>query len=218
MPVFSSWNSFEVYDTVRTWVERTPGYLALTRASNDAEHTNAPEFDPFSIWRNRLSEDDEIEFLPEWLSRRGFAPERVQGQWLVDVTHLVMYKTPQGHKCISPFALEGRFDQMRTIFGDRMWAANPDDVVRYRYLRRHCTLSIVQETEYCATITLRLPQLPTQIVDGALTFLAAFAEDSGPLQARGPDGDLDVVPAGERRQRFTSRVYDGAQISLCLSG
>ena len=108
-----------------------PGYLGLTRASNDAEHINPPDFDPFSIWRNRLSEDDEIEYLPTWLSRGGFEPERVQGQWLVDVTHLVLYKTPQGHKCISPSALEGRFDQMRTQFGDRMWAANPDDVVRY---------------------------------------------------------------------------------------
>ena len=213
-PIFSSWNSFEVYDTVRAWVERVPGYLGLTRASNDAEHTNPPDFDPFSIWRNRLSEDDEIEYLPTWLSRGGFEPERVQGQWLVDVTHLVLYKTPQGHKCISPSALEGRFDQMRTQFGDRMWAANPDDVVRYTYLRRHCAAAIEQESDCRASINVDFPQLPTQIEDGELTFLVTFADDPGPVQVQGPDGAVSVSPAGERRIRFTCRVQAGATIDI----
>ncbi len=214
VPVFSSWNSFEVYDTVREWVERTPGYLALTRASNDAEHVNSPDFDPMSIWRNRLSEDDEIEFLPEWLSRRGFDPERVQGEWLVDVTHLVMYKTPQGHKCISPYALEGRFDQMRTIFGDRMWAANPDDVVRYAYLRRHCTPVVEQSSQARATISVEFSQLPPQIAGGELTFVLAFADDPGPVAVRGPDEAMQTTPAGERRLRFTCRVNPGAELAV----
>lgn len=213
-PVFSSWNSFEVYDTVREWVERTPGYLGLTHASNDAEHINGPDFDPFSIWRNRLSEDDEIDFLPEWLSRRGFAPERVQGRWLVDVTHLVMYKTPQGYKCISPRALEERFDQMRTLFGDSMWAANPDDVVRYRYLRRHCVPAIKQDSVSRATFTLDFAQLPPQIDEGELTFLVSFADDPGPVQVHGPDGAVDAAPAGERQIRFTCRVHAGAEVTV----
>ncbi len=215
VPIFSSWNSFEVYDTVRDWVERTPGYLGLTHASNDAEHINGTDFDPFSIWRNRLSEDDEIEFLPEWLSRRGFEPERVRGKWLVDVTHLVMYKTPQGHKCISPYALEGRFDQVRTIFGDSMWAANPDDVVRYRYLRRHCTSAIQQESDSHATIELDFPQLPSQIEEGELTLLVSFADNPGPLEVKGPDGSASVSSAGERRIRFTCKVHTGVEIHLC---
>ena len=214
VPIFSSWNSFEVYDTVRAWVARVPGYLGLTRASNDAEHTNAPDFDPFSIWRNRLSEDDEIEFLPEWLSRRGFEPDRVQGQWLVDVTHLVMYKVPQGHKCISPHALEGRFEQMRTIFGDRMWAATPDDVVRYSYLRRHCSPTVNQNSDTRATITVNFPQLPPQIEEGELTFLVSFAEEPGPVHIQGPDGKVNVAAAGERRVRFTCRVQRAATIEI----
>ena len=214
VPVFSSWNSFEVYDTVRAWVERTPGYLALTRASNDAEHINGPDFDPFSIWRNRLCEDDEIEYLLPWLSRRGFEPERAQGKWLVDVTHLVMYKTPQGHKCISPYALEGRFDQMRTLFGDSMWAANPDDVVRYRYLRRHCASVIEQESDARATVRLDFPQLPPQIEEGELTFLVSFADDPGPVHVGGPGGTVTPSPAGERRIRFTCPVYAGAAVHI----
>lgn len=218
VPVFSSWNSFELYDTVREWVERTPGYLGLTHASNDAEHINEPDFDPFSIWRNRLCEDDEIEYLPPWLSRQGFEPARVTGKWLVDVTHLVMYKTPQGHKCISPYALEGRFDQVRTAFGDRMWAANPDDVVRYRYLRRHCAPSIKQETDSWASITLDFPQPPPQIEAGELTFLVSFADDPGPVQVQEPNGSARVSAAGERRVRFTCRVQRGATLEIsCAS-
>ena len=192
-PIFSSWNSFELYDTVRAWVRRVPGYLGLTRASNDAEHINPPDFDPFSIWRNRLCEDDEIAYLPEWLSRRGFAPERVRGQWLVDVTHLVMYKTPQGHKCISPRALEGRFDQMRTAFGDALWAANPDDVVRYAYLRRHCAPTIEQKSDGRATVTVDFPGLPPQIEEGELTFLVS----------------LNAPPCGQT-ERLYSRPASGA--------
>ncbi|MCY4436031.1 MAG: polysaccharide deacetylase family protein [Chloroflexi bacterium] len=211
-PIFSSWNSFEVYDTVRAWVQRVPGYLGLTRASNDAEHINQPDFDPFSIWRNRLCEDDAIAYLPPWLSRGGFEPERVQGQWLVDVTHLVMYKTPQGHKCISPYALEGRFDQMRTLFGENMWAANPDDVVRYAYLRRHCAPAVTQDSDTYATITLDFPQLPLQIEKGELTFLVSFAEDPGPVHIQGPDGIANVTAAGEGRVRFTCHVRAGAEI------
>ncbi|MDE2841429.1 MAG: polysaccharide deacetylase family protein [Chloroflexota bacterium] len=214
VPIFSSWNSFEVYDTVRAWVERTPGYLGLTHASNDAEHINAPDFDPLSIWRNRLSEDDEIDFLPPWLSRQGFKPARVAGKWLVDVTHLVMYKTPQGHKCISPYALEGRFDQMRTHFGDSMWAANPDDVVRYRYLRRHCTPVIEQESGTRATVKVDFPQLPPQIKEGDLTFVVTLADDAGSLEVLGPEGTANVVAAGERRIRFTCRVFPGAVITV----
>lgn len=214
VPIFSSWNSFELYDTVREWVEKTPGYLGLTHASNDAEHINAPDFDPFSIWRNRLCEDDEIEYLPPWLSRQGFEPERAAGKWLVDVTHLVMYKTPQGHKCISPYALEGRFDQMRISFGDRMWAANPDDVVRYRYLRRQCAPTLQQKSAERATITVDLPQLPPQIKEGDLTFLVALADDTGPLEVLGPKGKVTVYAAGERRIRFTCRVYPGAEVTV----
>ena len=213
-PIFSSWNSFEVYDAVRAWVRRVPGYLGLTRASNDAEHINPPDFDPFSIWRNRLCEDDEIEYLPEWLSRRGFAPERARGQWLVDVTHLVMYKTPQGHKCISPSALEERFDQVRTAFGDALWAANPDDVVRYAYLRRHCAPTVTQEADARATITVDFPGLPPQIEEGELTFVVSFADDPGPIRVQGPDVAAPVSPAGERRVRFTCRVAPGAAITL----
>ena len=216
VPVFSSWNSFEVYDTVREWVERTPGYLALTRASNDAEHINGPEFDPFSIWRNRLCEDDEIEYLLPWLSRRDFEPNRVEGKWLVDVTHLVMYKTPQGHKCISPYALEGRFDQMRTHFGESMWAANPDDVVRYRYLRQHCALAVEQETNASATVSLDFPQLPSQIEGGELTFFISFAQDPGPVQVQGPAGAVAVRPAGERRVCFTCQVHAGVKIDISI--
>ena len=195
-------------------MKKTPGYLGLTHASNDAEHINAPDFDPFSIWRNRLSEDDEIDFLPPWLSRQGFEPARVAGKWLVDVTHLVMYKTPQGHKCISPYALEGRFDQMRTVFDDRMWAANPDDVVRYRYLRRHCAPALQQESAERATITVDFPQLPPQIEEGELTFLLTIAEDAGPLEVLGPEGAVNVAAAGERRIRFTCRVCPGAVITV----
>ena len=213
-PVFSSWNSFEVYDTVRSWVERTPGYLGLTHASNDAEHINEPDFDPFSIWRNRLCEDDEIEYLLPWLSRRGFAPNRVDGKWLVDVTHLVMYKTPQGHKCISPYALEGRFDQMRTHFGDRMWAANPDDVVRYRYLRKHCVPAVEHEADKRATITLDFPDLPPQINEGELTFHVSLADGFEPVQVDGPDSSVLVAKVGERRVRFTCRVYAGAVLQV----
>ena len=216
VPIFSSWNSFEVYDTVRSWVERTPGYLGLTHASNDAEHINGPDFDPFSIWRNRLCEDDEIEYLLPWLSRRGFEPERVRGQWLVDVTHLVMYKTPQGHKCISPYALEGRFDQMRTHFGENMWAANPDDVVRYRYLRQHCALAVEQETNASATVSLDFPQLPPQIEGGELTFFISFAQDPGPVQVQGPAGAVAVRPAGERRVCFTCQVHAGVKIDISI--
>ncbi len=213
-PIFSSWNSFEVYDTVRAWVQRVPGYLGLTRASNDAEHINQPDFDPFSIWRNRLCEDDAIAYLPPWLSRGGFEPERVQGKWLVDVTHLVMYKTPQGHKCISPYALEGRFDQMRTLFGENMWAANPDDVVRYAYLRRNCATRVSQESEDHATIAVEIPDLPPQIEEGELTLVVSFVEDPGPLQAQGPDGNVSPVAVGERRVRLTCRAFDGAKIAL----
>jgi peptidoglycan/xylan/chitin deacetylase (PgdA/CDA1 family) len=212
--IFSSWNSFEVYNTVRSWVERTPGYIGLTRASNDAEHINGPDFDPFSIWRNRLCEDDEIEYLLPWLSRRGFEPERVQGKWLVDVTHLVLYKTPQGHKCISPYALEGRFDQMRTQFGDSMWAANPDDVVRYRYLRKHCVPSIKQESEDSATLVLEFPELPPQITEGELTLVLTLTDEVGPLAVQGTEGPIRVSQAGVKRIRFTCRAQGGADIHI----
>ena len=103
---------------------------------------------------------------------------------------------------------------MRTQFGDRMWAANPDDVVRYAYLRRHCAAAIEQESDSRASINVDFPQLPTQIEDGELTFLVTFADDPGPVQVQGPDGAVSVSPAGERRIRFTCRVQAGATIDI----
>ena len=144
----------------------------------------------------------------------GLSRSECRDSWLVDVTHLVLYKTPQGHKCISPSALEGRFDQMRTQFGDRMWAANPDDVVRYAYLRRHCAATVGQDSADGATIAAEFPSLPPQIEEGELTFLVSFAEDPGPVQVQGPDGAVSVSPAGERRIRFTCRVQAGATIDI----
>ena len=205
--LFTSWNSHTVYDALRRWVMRTHGYWGLARTANDAEHINGPDFDPFSIWRNRLCEDEgAIDFLPEEFSRRGFRPDAVRGRWLVDVTHLVLHNAPQGHKCITPASLEQRFSQFRTAFGDTLWAATPVEVVRYSYLRRGCEMEVSDLTRRGANVRLTFSDLPTGLASGDLTLLLTFADEPGSVRVDVGGQTLTASPHGRMRYMVTVPV------------
>lgn len=72
------------------------------------------------------------QLLTENLSR-----EFLDGAWQYETTHLCMWNVPQAHKCITPADLTQRFEKLMEVSNGRVWAAKPDDVIDYIYMRRN---------------------------------------------------------------------------------
>lgn len=99
---------------------------------------NSPDIDLFEIGNMRLSSAPypPRPSWPESLTTDAITLDAVEGRWLHDTTHLCMWNVPQAHKCITPLDLERRFERLKEISDDKLWAASVDNIVDYMLMRR----------------------------------------------------------------------------------
>ncbi len=111
-----------------------------------------PNREGFDLYRigNFMVASGEISDAYDWkdeLRTGNLSLEFLEGAWLYETSHLVMWNVPQRHKCLTPEDLTRRFETLRDISGGRLWAATPDDVIDYVLLRRALAVSDVQQVE-----------------------------------------------------------------------
>jgi peptidoglycan/xylan/chitin deacetylase (PgdA/CDA1 family) len=151
--LFTHWNDLRLRERILP-LARQAGYLG---ALSIGYPLNPPEFDAWDIGRGTLGRD-----LEGWLqeplatvyrhTRDAFPGQltraATQGRWLVDLTHIVAERLPPAcppslwNRCVTPAILAARLAEVRALWGDRVWAAVPEEVLDYARLRRAASVSL----------------------------------------------------------------------------
>jgi hypothetical protein len=218
--LFTYWNDLALAPQILPRAKQA-GYLGILSIGCPF---NSPDFDEWDIARGTLGRD-----LEGWLqepllslyhhTRDAFpgqlTRETTQGRWLVDLTHLVVDRLPKAcpaslwNRCSTPALLEARLREVRDLWGDRLWAAVPEDVVDYTLLRRAAQLTVEQVAPECVVCTVHLSPVPAGVQVRELTFRAALPWPSAQVNG-------GAVPAAVREGCvvWTAPVRDGVQFTL----
>lgn len=127
------------------------------------------------------------------------APDFLQGSWLYETTHLVMWDVPQARKCITPEDLSRRFRKLNDVSSGRLWAARPDDVIDYVLLRRSLSAEVVASAETSVRFRIR-GTWPIGVIDARLTFRI------GGLPAT-PEPNVTIVSDGSRGAALRQAIH-----------
>lgn len=109
---------------------------------------NREDFDTYRIGNFMVASGQiapHYDWKPELLTEN-LNLEFLQGSWLYETSHLVMWNVPQAHKCVTPEDLTRRFTRLWDISGGRLWAAKPDEVLDYVRLRRSIGVQIIRSS------------------------------------------------------------------------
>ncbi|MCC6442714.1 MAG: polysaccharide deacetylase family protein [Armatimonadetes bacterium] len=181
--LFTYWNDLALFDRILPHA-KAAGYLG---ALSIGYPFNTPDFDRWNIARGTLGRD-----LEGWLeeplvslyshSRDAFpgklTREKTAGRWLVDITHIVAHRLPRAcpeslwNRCSTPDILESRLQEVRALWGDRLWAAVPEAVLDYALMRRAARLAVQRVSPECFTCTVSLDPVPEAVSRRELTFRA----------------------------------------------
>jgi len=132
--------------------------------------------------------------------------------WVVDYLHCPLETAIHDYKDCSAAHHKERLQTIQEEGRYDCWFANPDDVVDYRYMHRHTKLDgdITKDNE----ITIRLNDLPEQVINRELTFILKCAYTPEALKIAVDDNITYAVPAGGGCLSFTAWVKDGSKIKF----
>jgi len=193
-------------------LERLPGYgyLAGMSITDDLNYSDADDL----VWLNRVpiheSYGGYFESAFEPYKRIRQAQER--HGWIVDYCHCPLEKPL--HECKDVTAAHHR-ERLETIVaegGAGCWFANPDDVVDYRYMRRHARIERGAQDE--GRFRVRLDSLPDAVSRRELTFRikGLTAPEVLSVEVDGVNSPAAASRAGVLS--FTAPVHDVTVIEL----
>ncbi|MDO8586064.1 MAG: polysaccharide deacetylase family protein [Armatimonadota bacterium] len=184
------------------------GYLAGLGITDDLNYSDADDL----VWTNRVpiheSYGGYFESAFEPYKRIRQAQER-RG-WIVDYCHCPLEEAV--HECKDVTAAHHR-ERLETIAregGAACWYANPDDVIDYRYMRRHTRV----EPDGLGVFILRLESLPQEVKSRDLTFLLQTPATVSVTQALVDGSPVPTIPSRAGVQSFTLPVHDGMKITV----
>ena len=132
---------------------------------------------------------------PDNLKTKNMTFAYLDGGWLCETTHLVLWNTPQPRKNVTPEHLDQRFAKVTEICGDRLWAATPEDVIDYILLRRNVTATMCETQDNAIEFEITGEDV-VGVVKPYLTFRVISAgrlKDHKVTQARGDSKALPEV-------------------------
>lgn len=136
----------------------------------------------------------------------------LEGSWLYETSHLVMWNVPQAHKCLTPEDLTRRFEKLREVSGGKMWAAKPDDVIDYVLLRRAMDVNVVARSDSGLEFKL-VGEWPVGVVNSQLSLRISDLSVAGKPQVE----IIGAAPgAGRLRTKAYSVIGDGADWIVTL--
>ena len=227
--LFAYWNNLALADQILPRA-RDAGYLGILSIGHPF---NGPDFDEWDIARGTVGRDMEMwlqeptqsmyhhtrDAFPGQLTR-----ENTRGKWLVDITHLVVDRLPPAspdslwNRCSTPAIVEARLREVRELWGDRLWAAVPEDVVDYTLMRRAASVTVEQPSADRTVCTVHLASIPEAVQRRELTFRASVPWSAAEVSVVGADSSATAAPVpSEVRQGvllWTAAVYDGVRFVL----
>ncbi len=219
--IFTIPNDKHNYEPVLPLVRRH--YLACAYIDGGP---NRADFDLYKIG-NFMVASGTIAAAYDWkkeLLTENLAADFLDGCWLYETSHLVMWDVPQPHKCITPEDLTKRFAKLVEVSGGALWAATPDDVVDYVLLRRNVYAKVVQAGP--RSVEFEVQGLwPVGVISGRLSFcisglVAAKTCEVASCPSPFPGGSLRAqVYGAEKRGRdfiVTVDAVPGARFTVSV--
>lgn len=174
-----------------------------------------PNRDDFDLYRigNFMVASGQISEGYDWkkeLLTENLDADFLEGAWLYETTHLVMWNVPQSHKCVTPEDLTRRFEKLRDISGGRLWAATPDQVVDYVLLRRAVSVNVLEANSHMVKFEIT-GDWPVGVVDSKLTLRVAGLSSTWDLRGRGEAKVIsDRLPCAALRSEVCEVRPDGS--------
>src|SRR4051794_12964817 len=113
---------------------RRYGYLG---AMSITDALNRPGQELFWLNRTPLHEQYYEPFFSEYNPYRNIRHAQADGGWIIDYCHCPLEKAVHPNKDCSAAQLRRRFETVLSEGGDRVWCADPDEVIYYHTTRRH---------------------------------------------------------------------------------
>lgn len=191
---------------------RAYGYLG---AMSITDALNRPQEELFWLNRTPLHEQYYEPFFSEYDPYRNLRHAQEQNGWIIDYCHCPLEQAVHPNKDCSAAQLRRRFEAVLSEGGDRVWCADPDEVVYYHVTRRHTRVEPLQEGAGERSYRLRCEGIPRQVPHRELTLEAELPA----AWCRYPRAWLDGRPLAVElvrpcRVRFTCAVHDGMEISF----
>ena len=135
--------------------------------------------------------------------------------WVVDVVRLVdRYPVDAARDC-TPAELETRFKAVYRIGEDRVWAASPETVADYRYLRLSTHIRDYVSAPDQIRYTLAVTPAEDRAPQGELTFVAHLDTTWRSPHATVAGDTVPLRPSPESGTWvFTHRVVDGLEVKI----
>jgi peptidoglycan/xylan/chitin deacetylase (PgdA/CDA1 family) len=191
---------------------RRYGYLGAMSITDDL---NLPGDELFWLNRTPLHVRMYEPFHNAYDPYRNIRHAQARHGWIIDYCHCPLAEAIHPTKDCTAAQLRRRFETILAEGGDRVWCANPDEVIYYHRTRRAARIVDVSETEW----RVDLEELPDGVHCTTLTFDAQVPVRycQNPIVQIGTDlVEAQLVRPGV--VRFSADVRDGLTIRVLESG
>jgi len=189
---------------------RKYGYLG---AMSLTDALNRPGQELFWLNRTALHEQFYEPFYSEYDPYRNIRHAQVDKGWIIDYLHCPLETAVHPNKDCSEAQLRRRFEAVLSEGGDKVWCANPDEVIYYHTTRRHTRIETVAQDATEHRYRLSFDGLPEQVACRALTLEAEVPAAWCQMpQARVNGQAIQPELVRPRTLRFTVDVTDGTEV------
>ena len=190
------------------------GYLAGMSVVDDLNYADADDL----LWLNRTPVHERMWgiFDSSFDPHRRIRQAREEHAWLIDYLHCPLEKAVHDYKDCTCAHHRQRLEAVTGAGGGECWYANPDDVVDYRYMRRHARLEPVKGKS--GQYVVRIKGLPGQVVRRELTFVLRSCAAPEALSVTVGGRAAALAPGRAGVASFTATVRNGVKIHVAPAG
>jgi len=189
---------------------REYGYLAGMSIVDDLNYSRARDL----LYLNRSPVHERMHgiFDCSYDAHKRIRQAQEEMGWIIDYAHCPLEKAVHEYKDCTEVHHRRRLEAVVEAGGNECWFASPDDVVDYRYMRKHSRLARAKgkEGEY----VVRIKNPPSQVKRRELSFelQSALTAEALAVSVAGKAVALTPVRAGVLS--FTAAVRNGTKIKV----
>lgn len=189
------------------------GYLAGMSITDDINLSDPSDL----FWINRPPLHEKFSDLYDsaFDANKRITQAKKTNGWIVDYLHCPLEKAVHDYKDCSAAHHRERLEAISDQGKYDCWFANPDDVVDYRYMRKHT--KIVASGYKDGIFTVVTEGLPMQVMNRQLTFLLNSPYIPEAVKIYVDDRKTECYPVFSKYLAFTAEVSDSSIIRVALS-
>lgn len=187
---------------------REYGYLGAFGISDNINYPDADDL----LWLNRvtLHELFSSTFHSVYDPYKRIRQAQENHGWIADYCHCPLPEPMHLYKDVTAEHHRQRFATITAEGEADCWYANPDDVVDYRYMRRHSRVEKQSDNAF----VVKIDSLPEQVMSRELTFRLTNAGTPEVLSVSVDGKAVELAQSGPGTVIFTVSVKDGTRIDV----